>query len=396
MNTWRILGFGFLLTFVSSFGQTFFIGQFKELLLEAIPNLTHGSYGQWYSVATLSSAVCLAYLGRRIDDLDLRFYTVAVCVGLAVACVAISQATSLLILVPAIFGLRLFGQGLLGHIANTATARYLDKARGRALSIVNLGHPAGEALLPVIVVPFLVTDAWRGFWIACAGVVIVAVIPTVFAFLRGHREHHAAWQDSVEKAADIDPEARQWTAREVLFDLAFWRCVPAFLALPFFATGFLFHQDVLKASYVWGAEAFAFSFSMYSIAQVLSAPLIGIWVDRSGAGRLLPILTLPLASVLTLLAFLEGTWLAFVWMAGMGLSSGIAFSVVSSVLVERYGATHLGAIRSQLSVMMVISTALSPPLFGALIDREVTMPTIVGGSAIACVVAAGLAAIPKR
>ena len=72
----RVLGFGFLLTFVSSLGQTFFIGQFKGSILEAIPGLTHGSYGQWYLVATLSSAACLAYVGRRIDDIDLRGFVI--------------------------------------------------------------------------------------------------------------------------------------------------------------------------------------------------------------------------------------------------------------------------------------------------------------------------------
>ena len=385
----RVLGLGFLLTFVSSLGQTFFIGQFKESILAAVPGLTHGSYGQWYMVATLSSAACLSYLGRRIDDLDLRAYTVVVCLGLALACLGMSFANGLVILVLSLFGLRLFGQGLLGHIANTATARYIEKGRGKALSLVNLGHPAGEAVLPIAVVGLLGFIDWRTCWQLSAVVAVACVVPAVLALLRGHGSRHEEWSRTIEERERPGggDGSRQWTAREVLIDFGFLRIVPALLSLPFIATGLLFHQDVLKASMGWSDAGFARSFIAYSLAQVGSAPVIGGWVDAIGASRMLPFLTLPVAIALFVVAFAEGAFTSTVLMAGMGLSSGIAFSVVGSVLAERYGVRHLGAIRSQLSVMMVISTALSPPLVGAWIDAGQSMRSAIVGFAGFAVVA---------
>lgn len=400
----RILALGFLLAFVSSLGQTFFIGLFKESLLETLPGLTHGSYGEWYMGATLASALCLAYLGRRIDDIDLGLYSIVICVGLAGACALISFADSIAVLVISLFLLRLFGQGLMSHTANTATARYVERGRGRALALVNLGHPAGEALLPVLAVGLMHAAGWRSVWRVGAIVVVVLVIPAVVAVLRGHRERHARWAERVGASGDGGGGAaatsespggsvRQWTAREVILDLRFLRCVPAFVTLPFIATGLFFHQDVLRADLGWGESVFSYSFGAYSLTQVLSAPVIGAWVDRVGAGRALPLLPLPAAVVLGVLPFLDGEWRVFAMMAGMGLSSGFAFSVVGAVLAERYGTRFLGAIRSQLSVMMVVSTALSPPAVGWAIDRGISMATVMlifaGGAAVASLLAIG-------
>ena len=111
----RYLLFGFLLSFCSSFGQTWFIGLFNVQLREEF-KLTHGSYGSWYAVATLSSAVCLSYVGRLIDRVDLRLFTALVCVGLAVSCLLMSLANGLLVLVLVLFGLRLFGCYPMGSV----------------------------------------------------------------------------------------------------------------------------------------------------------------------------------------------------------------------------------------------------------------------------------------
>ena len=101
------------------------------------------------------------------------WFTLFVCFGLVVACALMSLATNMLTLVVALFCLRLFGQGLMSHTANTAAARYFDHLRGRALSFVNLGHPAGEAVLPVLTVALLASLEWRTCWQLCGLVVRV-------------------------------------------------------------------------------------------------------------------------------------------------------------------------------------------------------------------------------
>lgn len=372
----RYLGFGFLLAMVSSFGQTWFIGLFKERLLEDY-DLSHGSYGSLYAAATLSSAACLAYLGRQIDRLDLRWFTGLVCVGLGAACFLMSLAHTTLVLVCALFGLRLFGQGLSNHVAIIATARYFDAQRGRALSVVNLGHPAGEALLPLLTVALLAYfDAWRSCW-QLAGLVILGVIlPSVLVLLRGHRQRHRSLMESAEKQNADGVTRRQWTAREVLGHRSFYLALPIVLASPFIGTGIMFHQDVLRDEMQWSKELFATGFIVFSICQVCVAPFAGAFVDRLSAQRLLPFYMIPYAAALVACAQFSGDGMVYVLMGGLGVSSGFTVSVVGALWAERYGVRHVGAIRSQVVVLMVISTALAPPILGEMIDLGVTMPTI--------------------
>ena len=140
----RLLAFGFLLTFASSAGQTFFIGIFGPNIREAF-GLDHTGWGTLYLIGTLLSALILPWTGQLIDRLDLRWYVTFALTGLAVACLAISFAHSLVMLVVAIFLLRQMGQGITSHAAATSMARYHGPDRGKALAIASTGIALGEA-----------------------------------------------------------------------------------------------------------------------------------------------------------------------------------------------------------------------------------------------------------
>jgi MFS family permease len=390
----RYLLFGFLLSFCSSFGQTWFIGLFNEQLREEF-KLTHGSYGSWYAVATLSSAVCLSYVGRLIDRVDLRLFTALVCVGLAVSCLLMSLANGLLVLVLVLFGLRLFGQGLSSHISSTATARYFDAQRGKALSVAGLGHPAGEAILPLSIVGLLaVLNDWRQAWMLCGLSVGLILLPVALGLLRGHGERHDRLMEKIELGSGEQLGARQWSTREVLRDWGFYLLLPAVLAPPFIGTGLMFHQDVLRGSMGWSRELFASGFVVFSVVQVMTAPVAGALVDRFTAHRLLCSYLIPYGLALMGIALFQSELMVFILMTGMGLTAGIAYSVVGATWAERYGVRHLGAIRSLVTVVMVVSTALAPPLLGVLIDGGIGMISILIGMAtytgIASVLVLGL------
>jgi MFS-type transporter involved in bile tolerance (Atg22 family) len=109
-----ILSFGILLTFSSSFGQTFLISLFVPYLLNEF-SLSHAQFGNLYSAATLLAAAFLPVLGSWIDRTHLRDYSIAVAVGLAFSCLLVYLSTSVPVLFVALLALRLAGQGLLSH-----------------------------------------------------------------------------------------------------------------------------------------------------------------------------------------------------------------------------------------------------------------------------------------
>ena len=125
----RLVAFGFLTTFASSFGQTFFIGVFGAHVQSDL-SLSHTQWGAVYLLGTLGSALALPFSGKLIDHMPLARYTILVGLGLGAACISIASATSIVGLVLAIFLLRQCGQGLMTHVSMTTMARCFDATRG--------------------------------------------------------------------------------------------------------------------------------------------------------------------------------------------------------------------------------------------------------------------------
>ena len=144
----RWLAAGALLSFLSSFGQTFFIAIFAgEIRAEF--GLTHGQWGGIYALGTGASAVLMLWAGGLADRFRVATLGGRVLALLALACTAMALNPSVLLLPVVIFALRFTGQGMASHVSLVAMARWFIATRGRALAIATLGFQFGEAVLPL-------------------------------------------------------------------------------------------------------------------------------------------------------------------------------------------------------------------------------------------------------
>jgi hypothetical protein len=66
----KVILFGFIFTFFSSFGQSYFLGLFNSSIREAL-SITHGQFGSIYASATLCSSLLLIWVGKKIDDVNI-------------------------------------------------------------------------------------------------------------------------------------------------------------------------------------------------------------------------------------------------------------------------------------------------------------------------------------
>ena len=365
------LGLGFLLSFGSSVGQTYFISLFAGDI-RADLNLTHGSFGALYTSATLASAMTFLWLGKLTDRFNLSLLSAFSLVGLSGCALLIAGVNSLTSLIMALFGLRLFGQGLLSHIAITAMGCWFMVERGRALSIATLGFPFGEALLPVLVAFLLTFCTWREIWTGASVGMIIIMLPVLLwlAYLVRERGLDRPRNDV------FGPEGSgrlSWTRGQVLRDPRFYGLLPGLLAPPFIITGVLFHQVHLVETKSWTLAAFASCYPLYAISSIAASLAAGWLIDRSGAARLLRFYLLPLALGLALLAATDAIFAAPAFMLLMGASAGAATVVVGVLWAELYGTDHLGAIRSMVVALLVLSTAMAPGLMGLLIDAGLSL-----------------------
>ena len=177
----KVILFGFIFTFFSSFGQSFFLGIFNSSIRESL-SITHGQFGSIYASATLLSSFILVWIGKKIDDFNILKFASYVVALLAFSCFLFSKISSIFFLFFSIFLMRLSGQGLMSHTASTTISRYFEKSRGKALSAIWLGLSLAEFILPLLIVFLLTIIEWRNIWLSIS-ILVVVILPITSFFL---------------------------------------------------------------------------------------------------------------------------------------------------------------------------------------------------------------------
>jgi MFS family permease len=400
----RFLCFGFTMTFVSSVGQTFFIGVFGPAVRLEF-ELSHTSWSAIYMAGTLLSAAALTWTGPRIDRLPLKRYTTLVCIALVIAAAFMSQVPSAAWLVLAIFLLRQTGQGLASHVGTTSMARYFDTDRGKAVAIAALGFAAGESLLPVAAVLGIAVLGWRAAYGATAILLALCLLPAAWWLLRHHDTRHRDHLEHLARktsAGDAKTEAGHavtapaWTRAQVLRHGAFYLLLPAALTPSFINTALFFHHLELAAVKGWSAAWITGNYWVFALGAVIASLAAGPMVDRITAVRVLPGFLVPMVLGLLLIwGFEQAVW-ALPYLFLLGLTGGVAFTVLTTLWAEIYGVRHLGAIRSLVASLSVLSSALGPLVMGALMDAGTSIEAICGLFALYCVGAMGLLTLGLR
>ena len=369
-NNFRWIAGGFTLTFFSSFGQTYFISASISEWQSAF-DLSHGEIGRLYMFATLASALCLPFLGRLVDLIPAHKMIALVMPVLAAATLMAGFAPSVTVLVVAIFLLRLFGQGMMTHMALTATGRWFVVERGRAISLVVLGHQGGEATIPLIFATIAIAYGYQTGWLVGAAALLLIGLP--FAYWAYQLPREPLSKDS--ELANLQRSVRSWTRQEVMRDPIFWVLLTGVLAPSFIGTTIFYHQNYMTALHDWPPQLFAISLFVLALTTVGCALLTGALVDRFGAPTILPYSLLPLSASCFALAFSGPPVTLFVAMVLLGFSYGISSTLFGSLWPEIYGTTYLGSIRSVTVSAAVFATAAGPGLTGSLIDRGIELPT---------------------
>ena len=374
-SNFKIIIFGFVFTFFSCIGQSFFIGLFNSEIRNEL-NISHAQFGSIYGIATLCSSLTLVWLGKKIDEIKLINYSILVITLLFLASIFFSFVTGIIFLFIGIFLLRLSGQGLMAHTATTTVSRYFEKTRGKALSFTWLGMSLGEFLLPILIVFLLSFLHWRDLWIQI-GIVVLIILP-IFSYLT-IKNINISSREQEKEDGNYKSNLfliKSWTRKEVLKDFKFYSILPHTLACPFIITGIVINQSFIIESKGWGEYAIAQAFMFYSVLTVLTLFVSGFLVDKFTSRKILPYINMPMLFGLIVLIFFNHSYSAFIFMGLLGVTNGLTNILLSSFWAEIYGVNYLGSIRALTGSLMVFSTALATAIFGFLIDSEHSIESI--------------------
>ena len=367
----KVILFGFIFTFFSSFGQSFFLGLFNSSIRDAL-SITHGQFGTIYASATLLSSLVIIWVGKKIDDIDVFKFGTFVTLLLSFSCYFFSKVSSVTFLFIAIFLMRFSGQGLMSHTATTTISRYFTKSRGKALSTGWFGLSTAEFILPVFIIYLLTFMEWRSIWINISFVILF--LPIISYLLIKNIKLDSREIDNNKNKKNI--KIKNWKRIEVIKDYRFYIVCANMLAMPWIATGIFVYQSFILSSKNWGPYVIAQSFMAYSILSVITLFIAGFLIDKFSSRKLLIYMNLPFLLSLFLIIVFDKPIVSFLFLGLIGISNGLANVLGSSTWAEVYGVKHIGSIKALTTALMVFSTAFGTAVFGLLIDKGFSIEQI--------------------
>ncbi len=368
----KVILFGFIFTFFSSFGQSFFLGLFNSSVRDTL-SITHGQFGSIYASATLLSSLILVWFGKKIDDINILKFSYIVIILLAFSCFFFSKISSVYYLFFAILLMRFSGQGMMSHTASTTISRFFTKSRGKALSTSWFGLSTSEFILPILIIYLLTIYDWRNIWLTIS-IIIIFFLPTASFFLVKNLNLESRETDS--KNNKREKKIKDWKRTEVLKDYRFYIISANMLAMPWIATGTFVYQSFILESKNWGPYIIAQSFMVYSIMSVITLFISGFLIDKFTSRKILVYMNFPLLFATIVIIYFDNPLTAFIFLGLIGISNGLANVLGSSTWAEIYGVKHIGSIKALTTALMVFATAFGTAFFGVLIDRGFSIEEI--------------------
>ncbi|MCX4188596.1 MFS transporter [Methylophaga sp. OBS4] len=379
-----LLAAAYLAVFTGNLGQSFFIGLFQTDISELL-NISAGEFGSLYAAITMTSGFLVMHFGPKIDWIAPRRYALLVLTTLTLGLLMLTLSPWWALSILGLGLLRLCGQGLMTHLGSTLAGREFTINRGRALSLVSLGMPSGEIILPPIIALLVVWLSWQQIWWCLLAVLIVLWLMLLLFvdWPQAPRQKH-------------DSKTHHDTGPSPMRELRFWMLLPMLMVLPITLTGIFIYQAQMTQDLAASTTTYALALTAMGIARFPGALLGGRWIDEFGATTLAKLYLLPFAIALLISALIGGNAGIWILMLGAGLALGMSSPIGDSLLVRLWGREHLGQVRSLKSAFLVFSTGLAPAFLGFMIDAGVQFQSILIGMLVFLIAAWLLALSPIR
>ena len=370
--SFKVILFGFIFTFFSSFGQSFFLGLFNAPIRNEL-GISHGQFGNIYATATICSSLLLIWVGKKIDDYRILNYSLFVIILLFLSALFFSFINSIYFLALGIFLMRFSGQGLMSHTSTTTISKFFEKTRGKALSTAWFGLSTAEFILPVFVTYLLIIYSWRSVW---QGISILVILFLPIIILNTIKSIQLDSREENKNKDNKKIEIKSWRRRDVIKDYRFYIVSLNMLAMPWIATGVFVYQSFISDSKMWATYTIPKAFMVYSITSIVTLFISGFLVDKFTGRKLILFMNIPLLLAMFTLFHFNHEIFAYIFLGLIGVSNGLANILGSSTWAEIYGVKYIGSIKALTTAFMVFSTAFGTAVFGLLIDNGFTIENI--------------------
>src|SRR5690349_23863286 len=220
---WWVVGAFSVTTFMST-GVRHAVGPFLKPIVADL-NLDRASFSAVVALSLFLYGVFMPLAGMALDRFSVRVVTSAGTL-LLVASLILTAMVRNVWEFAAVYGV-LVPLGLAGTgpvIASGVVARWFNRRRGTALSVLGSASMTGMSLLVPAVTWLIINAGWRLAYVAIAVGIMFLVLPLCLFVFRDSPESIGLAADGIAVRPDAPPIARERVgAGEAVASLAFWQ-----------------------------------------------------------------------------------------------------------------------------------------------------------------------------
>jgi MFS family permease len=255
-------------------------------------------------------------------------------------------------------------------IASGVVARWFNKRRGTALSVLGSASMTGMSLLVPAITWLIITRGWRMTYVVIGAIILVIVTPLCLWVFRDSPESIGLMADGapVKPGASTGPVERV-TAREALQTLAFWQ-----LACSFFTCGFSMsllsaHGIPMLTDHGYSPMFASWAMGVLGGSSIGFTVMLGALSDRFGRRPVLS--TIYAGRVLIFAGFflIRDNPIALLVVAVMGgITMAGTGSMTSALTADIYGRFSVSSVFGLIFLVHQTGSALGSSLAGVLFE----------------------------
>ncbi len=366
---WVVAGFSFM-TFIST-GIRHAVGPFLKPIVEDL-GLDRASFSLVIAVSLFLYGVFGPLVGLALDRFGARL-TASVGTVLLVGSLVLTAQVRTFWEFAIVYGVILpLGLAVTGPVmASGVVARWFNKRRGTALSLLGSASMTGMSLLVPLVTWLILTGGWRTAYVVIAGLVLVCILPVALWVIRESPEQMGLTPDGVPldaKTAAASSRERV-SATTAMQTLAFWQLAGSFFTCGFSMSLLSAHGIPMLTDHGYTPMFASWAFGVLGGSAIGCTVMLGTLSDRFGrrpvlaaiyAGRVLIFsgffLIRDNPGAIILVAVLGG-----ITMAGTG-------SMTSALTADIWGRFSVSPVLGVIFLVHQTGAAIGSSLAGALFE----------------------------
>jgi MFS family permease len=365
---WVVAAFS-VSTFVST-GVRHAVGPFLKPIVADL-DLDRASFSAVIALSLFLYGVFMPFAGMLLDRFSVRFVT-SVGTVLLVLSLVLTAVVRNFWEFAAVYGV-LVPLGLAGTgpvIASGVVARWFNRRRGTALSVLGSASMTGMSLLVPAVTWLILTTGWRITYVVIAGVVLALVLPLCLLVLRDSPESVGLTPDgaATKPGASAGPIARV-KAGEAAQTLAFWQLAGSFFTCGFSMSLLSAHGIPMLTDHGYTPMFASWALGVLGGSSIGFTVLLGALSDRFGRRPVLAAIyagrVLIFAGFFLIrdnpVAILAVAILGGITMAGTG-------SMTSALTADIYGRFSVSSVFGMIFLVHQTGSAIGSALAGVLFE----------------------------